>query len=278
MGRDHDPDLPADVVEPHHSEKEISQAITAQAGPTDVIAVEGSVEYSPALPFYTGRRVLLVNGAVGYFSFASKLPEADGVFIVLRTIGSDHAQLTPDLDRDTRAEGSSASWALPAFCSGYVAFFASFLAVRLRWCVVLKWRPRWRGSANRRLHLGQRSRLVRRAPVPSRCSSRRIRRSRSPMSCCCSRVSFLSDLMNVPTLAMGPLQDQYTDRSRKDIQSPGSSEPKSNGPESRGLRVRSAAHLFLLLAAQSVSQRLSDTSSSVTPCIPPGRRLKSAVL
>src|SRR5207245_1546486 len=70
-----------DVVEPHHSAKEISQAITAAAGPADVIVVEGSLEYSPALPFYTGRRVLLVNGAVGYFSFASELPEAKGVFI-----------------------------------------------------------------------------------------------------------------------------------------------------------------------------------------------------
>ena len=46
-----------------------------------MIVVEGSLEYSPALPFYTGRRVLLVNGAVGYFSFASELPEAKGVFI-----------------------------------------------------------------------------------------------------------------------------------------------------------------------------------------------------
>jgi hypothetical protein len=70
-----------DVVEPHHSAKAISQAIVTEAAPADVIALEGSLEYSPALPFYTGRRVLLVNGAVGYFSFASKLPEAEGVFI-----------------------------------------------------------------------------------------------------------------------------------------------------------------------------------------------------
>ena len=49
--------------------------------PTDAIVLEGSLEYSPALPFYTGRRILLVNGAVGYFSFASRLPEAEGVFI-----------------------------------------------------------------------------------------------------------------------------------------------------------------------------------------------------
>jgi len=73
-----------DVVQPHHSAKEVSTAITAELRPTDVIAVEGSLEYSPAIPFYTGRRVLLVNGAVGYFSFASHLPEAEGVFLDTR--------------------------------------------------------------------------------------------------------------------------------------------------------------------------------------------------
>ena len=70
-----------DVVEPHHSAKAVSQAIVARAASADVIACEGSLEYSPALPFYTARRVLLVNGAVGYFSFASKLPETNGIFI-----------------------------------------------------------------------------------------------------------------------------------------------------------------------------------------------------
>jgi hypothetical protein len=74
------------VVEPHHSAKAVSQAIAAQAAPDDVLVYEGSLEYSPGLPFYTGRRVLLVNGAVGYFSFASKLPEADGVFIDTREL------------------------------------------------------------------------------------------------------------------------------------------------------------------------------------------------
>ena len=70
-----------DTVAPHHSVKEIAQAITARAGPADVMVVEGSLEYSPALPFYTGRRALLVNGAVDYFSFAATLPEARGLFI-----------------------------------------------------------------------------------------------------------------------------------------------------------------------------------------------------
>jgi Dolichyl-phosphate-mannose-protein mannosyltransferase len=70
-----------DVVEPVHSVKELARAITAQAGPADVLVVEGTLEYSPALPFYTGRRFAMVNGAVNYFSVAASLPEARGVFI-----------------------------------------------------------------------------------------------------------------------------------------------------------------------------------------------------
>ena len=70
-----------DVVEPHHSVKAVAQAINAQATPADVLVLEGSLAYSGALPFYTGRPVLLVNGAVDYFSISATLPEARGVFI-----------------------------------------------------------------------------------------------------------------------------------------------------------------------------------------------------
>ena len=70
-----------DAVEPQHSVKEIAQAINAQAGAADVLVVEGSLEYSPSLPFYTGRQAILVNGATNYFSVAATLPEARGVFI-----------------------------------------------------------------------------------------------------------------------------------------------------------------------------------------------------
>ena len=70
-----------DVVEPHHSVKEVAQAINAQAAPADVLVLEGSLSYGGALPFYTRRRLLLVNGAVDYFSITARLPEARGVFI-----------------------------------------------------------------------------------------------------------------------------------------------------------------------------------------------------
>jgi len=70
-----------DLVEPVHSVKETARAITAEAGPADVLVVEGTLEYSPALPFYTGRRFVMVNGALDYFSVAASLPEARGLFM-----------------------------------------------------------------------------------------------------------------------------------------------------------------------------------------------------
>ena len=70
-----------DVVEPVHSAKETAEAITARAGPSDVLVVEGTLEYSPALPFYTGRQFSLVNGAINYFSVAASMPEAHGLFL-----------------------------------------------------------------------------------------------------------------------------------------------------------------------------------------------------
>ena len=70
-----------DVVEPVHSVKETARAIAEQAGATDVLVVEGTLEYSPALPFYTRRRFVMVNGALNYFSVAASLPEARGLFL-----------------------------------------------------------------------------------------------------------------------------------------------------------------------------------------------------
>ena len=75
-----------DVVEPHHSVKEVAQAINTRADRDDVLVVEGTLEDSPALPFYTGRRAILVNGALNNFSFAATLPEARGVFIDTRDL------------------------------------------------------------------------------------------------------------------------------------------------------------------------------------------------
>jgi hypothetical protein len=70
-----------DLVEPVHSVKDIARAITERAGPADVLVVEGTLEYSPALPFYTGRQFVMVNGALNYFSIAVSFPEARGLFL-----------------------------------------------------------------------------------------------------------------------------------------------------------------------------------------------------
>jgi hypothetical protein len=69
------------IVEPHHSAKAVAEAVSAQADRGDLIVHEGSLEYSAALPFYTGRRIVVVNGQRGDLDFASRLPEADGWFL-----------------------------------------------------------------------------------------------------------------------------------------------------------------------------------------------------
>lgn len=69
------------VVEPHHSAKAVSRAIAARDGNEEMIVHEGSLEYSAALPFYTGRRVMVLDGAKGDLDYASRLPEGRGWFL-----------------------------------------------------------------------------------------------------------------------------------------------------------------------------------------------------
>jgi len=68
-------------VEPHHSAKEVSMAITREANHGDLVVHEGSLEYSGSLPFYTGRRIVVLNGKRGDLDFSSRLPEARGWFL-----------------------------------------------------------------------------------------------------------------------------------------------------------------------------------------------------
>ena len=75
------------LVEPHHSAKAVSQALVARAGAEDLIVHEGSLEYSAALPFYTGRRIVVVNGARGDLDFASRLPEGREWFLDTAGLG-----------------------------------------------------------------------------------------------------------------------------------------------------------------------------------------------
>lgn len=69
------------IIEPHHSTKEISFALNAQARLEDLIVHEGSLEYSGGLPFYTGRQIYLLNGNRGDLEFGSRQPEGRGLFL-----------------------------------------------------------------------------------------------------------------------------------------------------------------------------------------------------
>jgi hypothetical protein len=69
------------LIEPHHSARTVAAAIVERAGADDIVAHEGMLEYSGALPLYSGRRVVLVDSWKGDLEFASRLPEAKGIFL-----------------------------------------------------------------------------------------------------------------------------------------------------------------------------------------------------
>lgn len=74
-------------VEPHHSTRAVAADVVDRAGADDVLVHEGSLEYSAALPFYTGRRVVVLNGARGDLELASRRPEAREWFLDTTTFG-----------------------------------------------------------------------------------------------------------------------------------------------------------------------------------------------
>jgi hypothetical protein len=69
------------VVEPHHSVRAVAAALASRLGHDDVVVHEGPLEYSAALPLYTGRRIVIVNGGRGDLDFASRTTEARGYFL-----------------------------------------------------------------------------------------------------------------------------------------------------------------------------------------------------
>jgi hypothetical protein len=75
-----------DVLEPHHSAREVAEAIRSHARAEDIVVHEGSLEYSAALPLYAGRRIRVVNGRRGDLEFASRLPEAREMFLELEDL------------------------------------------------------------------------------------------------------------------------------------------------------------------------------------------------
>jgi 4-amino-4-deoxy-L-arabinose transferase-like glycosyltransferase len=113
------------VVEPHHSAEAVAEAITSHAAAADVIVHEGSLEYSAALPFYTGRRVVVVNGTRGDLDIASRRPEAEGWFLetdqlARRWAGGERLFLVTQRPRET-----SVVAALPAGSTHLIGRFGS---------------------------------------------------------------------------------------------------------------------------------------------------------
>jgi 4-amino-4-deoxy-L-arabinose transferase-like glycosyltransferase len=69
------------LIEPHHSARPVAAAILRHAAAHELVVHEGSLEYSAALPLYAGRQVRLLEGRRGDLDFASRLPEARGLFL-----------------------------------------------------------------------------------------------------------------------------------------------------------------------------------------------------
>jgi 4-amino-4-deoxy-L-arabinose transferase-like glycosyltransferase len=69
------------IIEPHHSTKPVAKTVLLQAGSSDLIIHEGSLEYSGGLPFYTGRRIHLLNETESGMVFGSRFPESGHLFL-----------------------------------------------------------------------------------------------------------------------------------------------------------------------------------------------------
>jgi len=68
------------IVEPHHSTQPVAAALVAEAGPSDLIFHEGSLEYSGGLPFYSGMRFNVLKGKRGSLDYGSRFPNERGLF------------------------------------------------------------------------------------------------------------------------------------------------------------------------------------------------------
>ncbi|MBI2350739.1 MAG: phospholipid carrier-dependent glycosyltransferase, partial [Deltaproteobacteria bacterium] len=69
------------LVEPHHSSRSVAEALASQAGANDVIVHEGSLEYSGGLPFYTAKKIHILNGRRGSLDFGSRYQDASPLFL-----------------------------------------------------------------------------------------------------------------------------------------------------------------------------------------------------
>jgi hypothetical protein len=69
------------LIEPYHSSRPVAESLVSHSEPNDLVVHEGSLEYSGGLPFYTGRRINVLNGKRGDLEFGSRYPEARHLFL-----------------------------------------------------------------------------------------------------------------------------------------------------------------------------------------------------
>ncbi len=69
------------LIEPYHSSRPVADTLVSRSGPNDLIVHEGSLEYSGGLPFYTGRRINILNGKRGDLEFGFRFPETRYLFL-----------------------------------------------------------------------------------------------------------------------------------------------------------------------------------------------------
>jgi hypothetical protein len=68
------------LTEPYHSTRSLAADLKSRAGGARIVH-EGPLEYSGGLPFYTGRRIQVLNGKRGSLEFGSGYPDARHLFL-----------------------------------------------------------------------------------------------------------------------------------------------------------------------------------------------------
>lgn len=69
------------LLQPMQSAKPAAVAISKASRPDDAVVFEGDLSYGGGIPYYTGRRVYVLNGRRGDLEFGSYYPEASHLFL-----------------------------------------------------------------------------------------------------------------------------------------------------------------------------------------------------
>jgi 4-amino-4-deoxy-L-arabinose transferase-like glycosyltransferase len=69
------------LIEPYHSTRPVAESLVSHSEPNDLVVHEGSLEYSGGLPYYTGRKINVLNGRRGDLDFGSRYSETRYLFL-----------------------------------------------------------------------------------------------------------------------------------------------------------------------------------------------------